>query len=449
MPLLSACSRPSGRKQAGPVRVEAGRVVEALGPAAPPFHPHGGAGTGAPGPSRPGDAAPLYLALEARDFAAQAMAAWDLSLRGKAFVVVDQDPDNHKTHALACSVAALGLGIRPGLPYAAVRRRWRQVPALFRRPDWEAALREELGALCYRYTPEYEVRDDGSALLDLTGTPALREAMALEGSPTAACSLLARRLRDEALFQTGLTDLAAGIASTRLMARVMARQGDPGALLVCPPGREADLLAPLPPSALPGLSPQCRERIRRYALDTVGRIRALGRQALAAHFGNEGDKLYTLSCGLDLLHVAPRRRGLTAETVLEEDLNDDDALARKVRLTADKLAFRLQRDRAVASRLTVAIRYSDHKATRKTLKVSPPTDAFKELADLAQRAFTDLYTRRVALKAIALTVARPEVEKGQVDLFEGDTDRRQRALDEALTRIRKRSGFTVIGSAGR
>ncbi|HLP43545.1 MAG TPA: hypothetical protein VK465_18735, partial [Fibrobacteria bacterium] len=155
MPLLSACSRPSGRKQAGPVRVEAGRVVEALGPAAPPFHPHGGAGTGAPGPSRPGDAAPLYLALEARDFAAQAMAAWDLSLRGKAFVVVDQDPDNHKTHALACSVAALGLGIRPGLPYAAVRRRWRQVPALFRRPDWEAALREELGALCYRYTPEY------------------------------------------------------------------------------------------------------------------------------------------------------------------------------------------------------------------------------------------------------------------------------------------------------
>jgi hypothetical protein len=51
----------------------------------------------------------------------------------------------------------------------------------------------------------------------------------------------------------------------------------------------------------------------------------------------------------------------------------------------------------------------------------------------------------VALRAILLAVDRPETEKGQVDLFEGMADRRAMAVGEALTRIRVKGGFAVIG----
>lgn len=404
---------------------------------------------------------PLFLALEIGDFPAQALAAWDPSLRDRAFAVVDQDPDNHKTHVLACSPEARALGVRPGMPYTAVRRRWRRVPALFRSLPWEAALREELGALCYRHTPGYEIRDDGSAILDLAGTPALRDALRTPGARDAgrrdrvpedaegrACLLLARRLQREIRFKTGLTDVALGLAATRLMARVMARQAHPAGLRICPPGLEARTLGPMDPGILPGLSPQCRERIRRYAFASIGQIQSLGRQAMAARFGSEGDKLYTLACGLDLARAAAGKRGISAETVLEEDLNDDDALARKVRLTADKLAFRLRKEGAVAARITVAIRYSDHKAARKTVAVAPATDGFKELSERALEGFRAVYARRVALRSIALIVARPGMEKGQVDLFEGQGDRKARAIGEALTRIRGRGGFAAIGLAG-
>jgi DNA polymerase-4 len=400
---------------------------------------------------------PLFLALEVEDFPAQTLAAWDPALRGQAFVVVNQDPDNHKTFVMACSPEARHLGARAGMPYAVVRRRWRSLPARFPEPAWEAALLEELRALCYAHTPEFLVRDNGCAVLDLTGTPALREALRkgsaagpLGGSAPSShpSSLLARRLQHAIRSQTGLQDVALGLAATRLMARVMARQAHPAGLRICPPGREAETLAPLPPSLLPGLSPQCRERIRRYAFETIGHLRAQGRQALAARFGTEGEKLYTLACGLDLAPVPERRRPIEAETTLEEDINDDDALARKVRLVADQLAFRLRQEGAVAAKLTVTVRYSDHRSARKTLTVAPATDGFKELADLALRGFRAAYTRRVALRAIHLSVRQPDADRGQTDLFEGLADLRARALGDALTKIRKRSGFEAILSAG-
>ncbi len=378
---------------------------------------------------------PRFLALEAADFPAQAIAAWDPSKRGKPFVVVDQDPDNHKTYVIACSHAARALGLRAGMPLTEARRRARRVDPVFRNVAWETALCEELRSVCNLYTPEFEVRA-GHVILDVTGTPAAR---------SLSLAVLAKKLHSDVLHVAGVEDMAVGAAATRLMARVVARlaleRGETMGL--CPEGREEEVLGPLEPGCLPGLSPQCRERIRRYALTSVGQIRALGRQALETRFGAEGNKLFTLACGLDLEEIKSVRQGVSAETVLEEDINDDDALSRKVRLTADKLVFHLRKGGLQAEKMTVAIRYADGKATRKTLTV-PRTDEFRILADRAVETFQVLYQRRVAIRSIALTVPAPKSDTGQQNLFDSSGDRRQKALGDALAKIRSRSGFGSI-----
>lgn len=395
----------------------------------------------------PAQPPPLFLALEAPEFPAQALAAWDDRLRGKPFAVVEQDPGSHKTYVIAVSPAAKHAGLFAGVPLAVARRRLPGLEAAPRNPAWEAALGDELRALCRRYTPEAEVRG-GRALLDMTGTPAARALRPLG---------LARKLLRDARFASGLAELYAGAAATRLMAKVMARLcaergGDAvrGAALgggdaeACPPGAESLLLDPLPPACLPGLSPQCRARLRRYSLGTVGQVRALGREALAARFGAEGDKLYTLSCGLDLEAVRAERGDLSAETVLPADRNDDDALARAVRLTADKLVFQLRARGLQADRIALAIRYADGKAARKTAAVRPRTCDFAILAALADGLFRALYQRRVALRAISLTAPAPRPDTGQTELFAGEGDGRQRALGDALAKIRARAGFGAI-----
>lgn len=379
---------------------------------------------------------PLFLALEAPEFPAQAIAAWDDRLRGRPFAVVEQDPGSHKTFVIAVATEAKMRDVLAGMPLAVARRRLPGLEAVARRPDWETALGDELRALSLRYTPEAEVRG-GRVLLDMAGTPAARALRPLA---------LARKLLRDARYIAGLRELYAGAAATRLMAQVMARlcaeRGEDAA--ACAPGSESLVLDPLPPACLPGLSPQCRARLRRYSLETVGQVRALGREALAARFGAEGDKLHTLACGLDLEAVRAERGDVSAETVLPADANDDDALARAVRLTADKLAFRLRARGARADRLTLAIRYSDGKAARKTAAVRPRTDAFAVLAGLAQDLFRALYRRRVALRAISLTAPSPKPDDGQTELFATEGDLRQRALGDALAKIRARSGFGAI-----
>lgn len=390
---------------------------------------------------------PLFLALEAPEFPAQALAAWDDRLRGKAFAVVEQDPGSHKTYVIAVSTAARNANLFAGMPLAAARRRLPGLEAAPRNPAWEAALGDELRALCRRYTPEAEVRG-GRALLDMTGTPAARALKPLG---------LARKLLRDAGYVSGLAELYAGAAATRLMAKVMARlcaersggaRGEGavrgGDAEACPPGSESLLLDPLPPACLPGLSPQCRARLRRYSLGTVGQVRALGREALAARFGAEGDKLYTLACGLDLEAVRGERIDVSAETVLSADRNDDDELARAVRLTADKLVFQLRARGLQADRLALAIRYADGKAARKTAAVRPRTCDFAALASLADGLFRALYQRRVALRAISLTAPAPRPDTGQIELFAGESDRRQSALGDALAKIRARAGFGAI-----
>jgi DNA polymerase IV len=379
---------------------------------------------------------PLFLALEAPEFPAQALAAWDDRLRGRAFAVVEQDPGSHKTYVIAVSPAARNADLFAGMPLAVARRRLPGLEAASRNPAWEAALGDELRALCRRYTPEAEVRG-GRALLDMTGTPAARALRPLG---------LARKLLRDTRYVAGLTELYAGAAATRLMAKVMARLAAErgGDAEACPPGSESLLLDPLPPICLPGLSPQCRARLRRYSLGAVGQVRALGREALAARFGAEGDKLYTLACGLDLEAVRAERGDVSAETVLSADGNDDDALARAVRLTADKLVFQLRARGLQADRLTLAIRYADGKAVRKTAAVRPRTCDFAVLAALADGLFRTLYQRRVALRAVSLTAPAPGPDTGQTELFAGEGDRRQRALGDALAKIRARAGFGAI-----
>ena len=55
-------------------------------------------------------------------------------------------------------------------------------------------------------------------------------------------------------------------------------------------------------------------------------------------------------------------------------------LARKVRLTVDKLVFALRQAGQTAGKLVVALRYADNKTTRKTCKAASATQDFAPLA---------------------------------------------------------------------
>ena len=391
----------------------------------------------------------LFAAVHIPRFTAQALSAERPTLRRQPFIVVEQNPSSHKTMVLELSDAAdalmekspRGRRVWPGLPVFIAQRKWPGLPVLSRDTAAEARLRERMRALWVRCTPEFTVRDNGGATLDMTGTPAARKF-----EPAGWATHLQLQL-----YGLGLDAAAIGVAPSQVVARVLARlSGRPGApcgIQVCPPGGEARLLDPLSPALLPDLSSHARERLKKYGLETLGAVRRLDREELTLRFGSEGDKLYTLVRGMDLEPVVAKRKAITVDTILPLDLNDEAALRNQVRLTADKLAHALRLAGPApmkAGRFTFILTYSDGRSARRTVRVEPPTAAFAPLADAAVSAFFEMYQRRVALRRLQLQVSTPAVETGQRDLFEEKGTGKREALEAAIDRIRTKRAFGAV-----
>ncbi len=386
----------------------------------------------------------LYAAVSVPRFTAQALSVERPELRRQPFVVVEQNAASHKTMVLELSEEAAEQGrqrhIWPGLPVFLAQKKWPGLPVLMRDVAAEARLRERMRVLWMRCTPEFTVRDNGGAMLNMTGTPAARKF-----DPVGWATHLQLQL-----YGMGLDAAAIGVGSSQVVARVLARlQAQTSAsrgVHVCPAGEETRLLDPLSPALLPGLSSHARARLDKYGLDTIAAVRRLDREELTLRFGPEGDKLYVLARGMDLEPVVPKRKAITVDTILPLDLNDEAALRNQVRLTADKLghALRLAGPTPMkAGRFTLVLIYSDGRSARRTVSL-PPTAAFAPLADAAVSVFFELYQRRVALRRLQLHVSTPAVETGQRDLFEEKGAGKKEALEAAIDRIRIKRKFGAV-----
>jgi len=379
----------------------------------------------------------LFFSIEHDHFSAQALSAYDPTLRTRPFVVVQQNVDSHKCAVFACSSRAKALGIRRGQSVQQVLKRHRKVEAVPRDDDIEQTAKDELAWIIESFTPEHDVNDFGRCQLDLSGTPVLHRESPEE---------IADRLRHEIIHTIGMTDVAVGAASTRLIANMLAKVARPSGVRICEPGEEADVLASFSADLLPGLSPGVRERIRQYGVKHVGQIQRLGKDALVVRLGGEGERLYSLAIGLDTgrNRKIQKKRAIAVEFTLDRDVNDERQLIQHVRYTADKLCHALRTEDVQTQHLTFVLTYTDNRSTQKTMRWPHPTVDVTTITTSAIRLFRDLYQRRVAIKILRLAINRPRADTGQFDLFESTWEKKQRAVSRAITDVRMRMGFDAV-----
>ena len=387
----------------------------------------------------------LYISLDHDHFSAQALSAYDPTLRGHAFVVVRQSTDSHKCAVWACSSRAQQLGIRRGQPVQMVLKRHRQVEVVPRDDLIEQTARDELAWIAEHYTPEFDVTEFGRCLLNLSGTPVLRS-FAEDGpiGNDVDAENIADRIRDDIVHKIGIRDVAIGIASSHLIACMLAKLARPRGTRICIPGTESETLAALSSDLLPGVSGRAKERIRQYGIKRIGQIQHLGKDALVARLGSEGERLYSLAVGVDTKRKIEKKESIEEETVLDRDINDEKTLRQHVRYTADKLSHLLITASAWASRITFVLIYTDNRRTQKTASFASPTNERNALTRTSLRLFRELYQRRVAIKTLRLVVRQPLQDTHQLDLFESAHEKRQRTVGHAITEVRDRMSFDSI-----
>jgi DNA polymerase-4 len=376
-------------------------------------------------------------------------------------------PGADRATILALSVEARLAGLVRGMPVRKAQRLCPDLIVLPPNPRLYARASRALHQILRVFAPTIEPRGYGHAFLDLTGTARLL------GPPQD----VAARIRREVNERLGLP-LSVGIATNKLVSQAAikadrhALSGANGAVgwsgaraasesqLYVPSGEERDFLAPQPLEVLPELDPGMRTRLEDYQLELVGEVAAIAESALCAVFGREGRTLRARAQGIDPRPVLSPEQQSEFHLVhaLANDTNDLSVLHSLLRMMSERLGRRLRQRGLTAGQLRLKATYADYTASARSVPLRAAIlDA--ELWDAARRAFALANTKRLAVRAVALTLERLIETEAQLELWAGKTvsgeagkpqhtNEESSALQHALDHIHSRYGANALRRGG-
>lgn len=303
----------------------------------------------------------FYASVEIRD---------DPSLRAKPVAVAGT---SRRAVVLTASYEARPYGVKSAVPlYRALEACPQLVVVAPNMQKYRAVSREIFTLLGKRgHTVEGLSLDE--AFVDL-GDVTLDTALAL-----------ARSIRAEVRAATGLT-LSAGVATGKMVAKILSDSCKPDGLQGLAPGEEAAFLAPLPVGRLWGVGPKTQERLRGCGIATIGDVAALDDAGARALFGSWGVSVRDLARGVDRRPVVGQResKSISTEETFEYDEGDERALLRVLRRQALELAEKLARDQTRARTVGIKAKRADRRVlVRQTNFMQPTADARRIFAAAA------------------------------------------------------------------
>jgi DNA polymerase-4 len=317
-------------------------------------------------------------------------------------------PGADRAVILALSAEARLAGLAQGMPVRTAMKLCPDLVLLPPNPRLYARASRALHEVLRVYAPVIEPRGYGHAFLDLTGTGRLF------GPAVDVAARVQREVRERLRLPVSV-----GIAANKLVSRAATTVVKPEPLLEVPGGAEAGFLAPHPLDVLPDLHPRVRSRLDDYQLELIGEVAAIPESALCAVFGGVGRTLLARARGIDPSPVLPpeRRAEFHAAHTLATDTNDLGVLLPLLRVLGERLGRRLRASGLVARRLRVEATYNDYTTVARGVPLGGAAlDA--ELWDAARRGFTKANTRRLAVRAVSLTLDMLEIEESQLDLWD-------------------------------
>jgi DNA polymerase IV len=324
-------------------------------------------------------------------------------------------PGADRAIILALSSEARVAGVARGMSVRQAQRVCPDLIVLPPNPQLYARASRALHQILRTFAPAIEPRGFGHAFLDLTGTDRLF------GPPQD----VAYRIRREASQRLRLP-LSVGIATNKLVSQAAIRVDrrtdgrSDRELLMVPPGNEQGFLAPQPLEVMPELPSAMRSRLDDYQLSLIGEVANISETALCAVFGRGGRILRARARGIDPRPVLPPERQSEFHLVhtLSTDTNDLTILYPMLRLMSERLGRRLRERGLTAGRLRVEATYTDYTTVTRAVPLQASV-LDGELWDAACRAFRMANTRRMAVRAVALTLDRLLETDAQLELWGG------------------------------
>jgi DNA polymerase-4 len=358
-------------------------------------------------------------------------------LRGKP-VVVGGRP-NERGVVTAASYEARKYGVHSAMP---LRTAGRLCPhAIFL--DGNHALysqwSDRIAAILVKYSPIVEMVSIDEAYLDLAGTERLH------GSPLAAANKLLREI-------TASTSLpcSAGLAATRLVAKVASDQAKPGGLLWVPPGSEAAFLAPLGVRKIPGIGKVTERALKALGIETTGQLAEVPQEKLEDIFGRWGTALHRKARGEDSYEflVDAEPKSISQNHTFGEDTTDRNALDATLSHLTQKACKRLREAGLETRTLTLTIRYAGFETHTRSKTLARPENLDAAIHAVFRDLFHAHWNTRRQIRLLGVSLGGLTHGAGQLDLLDGERREKLERLTRTADRLRDRFGFSKIQFGG-
>ncbi|MDD3619798.1 MAG: DNA polymerase IV [Desulfobulbaceae bacterium] len=359
-------------------------------------------------------------------------------LRGRPVVV---GGTSDRSVVSAASYEARKYGIHSAMATVKARRLCPRAVFLPVRMDRYREVSDRIMAIFHRFTPLVEPISLDEAFLDVTGSNALF------GDGPGIAAEIRKLIREE----TGLT-ASAGVATSKLVAKIASDLQKPDGLTVVEAGREREFLAGLPIGKLWGAGRKTMEALALLSVETIGDLAALDPDILSARFGLHGSHLHLAANGIDNRPVVPLRevKSIGHEETFSEDLIDLTVIRRELLALAARVGERLRRHGLQGQTITVKIKYHDFSSSTRSLTLAEPTSDTGEIFQRALELLGKTEAGRKPLRLAGISVSNLTSSNScrQQDLF-GKTRMREktRSLYEAVDQINKKFGRGTVNPA--
>ena len=366
------------------------------------------------------------------------------SLRGKAVIVGGVGGRGVVSTA---SYEARTHGVRSAMPMHEARRRAPHAAVLGGRFDAYRQSSRIVMALLRELSPLVEPLSIDEAFVDL-------HAGGHDCHDLDQLRALGEKLRADLFERTEGLTASVGIGSSKFIAKVASEMAKPDGLVVVPPGREVEVISPLPARAVPGVGPVTMEKLDRLGIRTVADLQRAEVAELTREVGRSwGEALHELAFARDDRPVSTSReaKSISVEDTFETDITDRTELAEAAGRDAAIVAARLRRSGQFARTITLKLRLADFTTWTRARTLDGATDSTERIAQVARELLAGLDVRE-GVRLLGVGVANFTLA-AQEELFglEGGEAPRS-GQDETITSTeqvperRRRSGEWSPGS---
>ena len=353
----------------------------------------------------------------------------DPSLQNKPVIV---GGSSNRGVVSAASYEARKFGVHSALPIVTAKR---ICPTGIFLPPRLSRYREistQVMAIFKRYTPLVEPLSIDEAFLDVSSSSSL----------FGTASHIAKEIRQVVRQELGLI-VSAGVASSKLLAKIASDQNKPDGLTIVPLGLEKEFLAPLPIKRLWGVGKKTFVQLEMLGISTIGELSKVSLDLLQKKFGDkQGTHLHLTSNAIDNRIVDPVReaKSIGNEDTFDKDVLDLDILKKRLLALSIKVGGRLRKEGVVGKTVSIKVKYYDFCQNTRSATLQNPTNEdtviYQEGLKLLEKTYAG--KKAVRLVGIYMTNLTSGDRPKQGLLFDSEKIEKKGQLTKAIDRINEK-----------